>query len=722
MKLPVRSFAALTLSLLLAGSAYAQSVRYTPRAARTYAAEIDRPLTGPSAASPGAVVAQFLRDRGVDVSETSIVREGDPIPARNGISVLRFRQTVAGVNLYGHYAKAAFTQQGELVHLIENLAASLPASLAGPGVSEEQALRRALDQLYPGQPISVGAARRAQNAVVFARTAFFHAEPRVTRVAFQAADGRIRSGLLVETWSDRQNQLDHTLVGAGGDVLFVERRTSTDSYNVFANSPRVSAQAVVQGPAAGTTAASPEGWLSPGAQSSINITGNNVHGYLDAKSNNAPDFGGVAVTDGNFLMAANLAQEPSTPTNRDVAVQNLFYLNNRLHDILYAHGFTEAAGNFQENNFTRGGLGSDSVNAEAQDGRGENNANFATPPDGSNPRMQMYLFTGVGEYEVLVTAPSGVAGSYKAAIAEFGSSLRKPLSGDVVTPADAGGASPTDACEALPAAAVSGKIVLADRGNCTFVVKASNAQAAGAIGLLVANNTGGTDIAGLGGEDRTISIAVLMISQNDGATLKAATGVRATLRKAATPPLHIDSTLDSDIVYHEYGHGLTWRMIGGMSGAIAGALGEGAADVLAILINGDDRVAEYSVTSSGGLRRAPYATYPNTYKVVTGQQVHNDGELYAAIMWRLATLMGGTEADRTELLGYFVDAMNYIPPTPRYEDMRAGLLQATPANLDCDVWKAFAAYGVGEGSSATITSAGVTVTESFAVPRGCQAP
>jgi extracellular elastinolytic metalloproteinase len=174
--------------------------------------------------------------------------------------------------------------------------------------------------------------------------------------------------------------------------------------------------------------------------------------------------------------------------------------------------------------------------------------------------------------------------------------------------------------------------------------------------------------------------------------------------------------LDADVVYHEYGHGLTWRMIGGMSGAIAGALGEGASDVVAMLINGDDRIGEYSASSTGGIRRAPYAAYPNTYADITGAEVHDDGELYGAIMWRLATLMGGTAASRAQLLTYFVDAMNYIPQTPSYEDMRSGLLQATPPELDCTVWNAFAAFGVGEGSSATITSSGVTITESFVVP------
>ncbi|HJR59093.1 MAG TPA: M36 family metallopeptidase [Vicinamibacterales bacterium] len=718
MKSPVRPFLALAVSLLLAGTAFAQPAGYAPQKARTYAGDVDRPLTGPSTASPAAVIAQFLRDRGTDVAEASLVREGDPIPAINGIVVMRFGQTVAGLNLYGTYAKASFTRQGELVHLIENLAVALPSSLPGPGVSVEQALRGALNHLYPGQSIVVGAARREQNSVVFERTAFFHAAPRVTRVAFQATDGEIRPGLLVETWSDRRNQLHHTLVGQGGDVLFVEHRTNVDSYNIFAISPRVGSQMIVAGPA-GTTE-SPEGWLAPGPHSSINIAGNNVRSYLDARSNNTPDTGGVVINDGNFVMAVNLLQSPSTPTNRDVSVQNLFYLNNRLHDILYGHGFTEAAGNFQENNFGRGGLGSDSVNAEAQDGRGENNANFATPSDGSNPRMQMYLFTGVGEHEVLVTAPSGVAGSYKAFLADFGSALRRPVSGEVVAATDAGGVSATDGCEALQPDAVSGLIALVDRGTCTFVVKAANAQAAGAIGLLIANNRGGTDIEGLGGTDRSIRIPVLMISQNDGATLRAATGVQATMQKASTPPLDIDSTLDSDIVNHEYGHGLTWRMIGGMSGPIAGALGEGASDALAMLINGDDRIAEYSVSHSEGLRRFPYDGYPNTYGDVTGTSVHNDGEIYAAIIWRLMTLVGNTPENREQLLMYFVQAMNHIPSTPTFEDMRAGLLMATPTALDCTVWNAFAAFGVGEGSSATISRNSVTVVESFTVPAACQ--
>ena len=66
-------------------------------------------------------------------------------------------------------------------------------------------------------------------------------------------------------------------------------------------------------------------------------------------------------------------------------MSNLYFANNRIHDMLYRYGFDEASGNFQVNNYGHGGAGTDAVNAEAQDGAGINNANFGTPPDGSPP-------------------------------------------------------------------------------------------------------------------------------------------------------------------------------------------------------------------------------------------------------------------------------------------------------------------------------------------------
>ena len=48
--------------------------------------------------------------------------------------------------------------------------------------------------------------------------------------------------------------------------------------------------------------------------------------------------------------------------------------------------------------YTGQGLGNDPVLADAQDGSGMNNANFQTPPDGTSPRMQMYLFNATTPY------------------------------------------------------------------------------------------------------------------------------------------------------------------------------------------------------------------------------------------------------------------------------------------------------------------------------------
>ncbi|RUS25009.1 Fungalysin metallopeptidase-domain-containing protein [Jimgerdemannia flammicorona] len=76
----------------------------------------------------------------------------------------------------------------------------------------------------------------------------------------------------------------------------------------------------------------------------------------------------------------------------DGSVVNLFYWNNIIHDLFYRYGFDEQSGNFQEDNFGLGGLGHDAVVANAQDGSGYNNANFATPPDGQRGKMRMYVW------------------------------------------------------------------------------------------------------------------------------------------------------------------------------------------------------------------------------------------------------------------------------------------------------------------------------------------
>ncbi|HKQ77634.1 MAG TPA: M36 family metallopeptidase [Blastocatellia bacterium] len=123
------------------------------------------------------------------------------------------------------------------------------------------------------------------------------------------------------------------------------------------------------------------------------LIGNNVDARLDRDDNNQPDQPRLTVAAGDFSFPIDFTQAPTGENNQKAAQVNLFYWVNRYHDILYAFGFDEPSGNFQTNNFGRGGLGNDAIVADAQDGGGVNNANFSAPRDGTPGRMQMYLWT-----------------------------------------------------------------------------------------------------------------------------------------------------------------------------------------------------------------------------------------------------------------------------------------------------------------------------------------
>jgi hypothetical protein len=128
-----------------------------------------------------------------------------------------------------------------------------------------------------------------------------------------------------------------------------------------------------------------------------------------------------------------------------------------------------------------------------------------------------------------VNSPAAIAGIYSVGAASFGPQLNAgSVTGNVVLgtdPADGAGPSTTDACSPLTnGAAIAGNIALVDRGTCAFVIKAKNAQNAGAIAVLVADNVAGGPPAGLGGADPTITIPSVRITLADGSAIKAQLG------------------------------------------------------------------------------------------------------------------------------------------------------------------------------------------------------
>ncbi len=132
---------------------------------------------------------------------------------------------------------------------------------------------------------------------------------------------------------------------------------------------------------------------------------------------------------------------------------------------------------------------------------------------------------------VMINSPASIAGFCTAGAADFGPSLQTtgPRTADVVLVND-GVAPTTNGCE--PFGGVTGKIALIDRGLCGFTVKVKNAQDAGAIGVLVADNVWGPADP-LGGVDPTITIPSVRIPLGIGNTIKGQLGagvVNVTMR------------------------------------------------------------------------------------------------------------------------------------------------------------------------------------------------
>ncbi|MFI7633048.1 M36 family metallopeptidase [Nonomuraea sp. NPDC049400] len=88
--------------------------------------------------------------------------------------------------------------------------------------------------------------------------------------------------------------------------------------------------------------------------------------------------------------------DQSGEADLEAAMANLNAMHNRMHDWSYRLGFTETAWNMQADNGSRGGLGNDPEQGNAQAGARvlsvRDNANQITGPDGVAPITNMYLW------------------------------------------------------------------------------------------------------------------------------------------------------------------------------------------------------------------------------------------------------------------------------------------------------------------------------------------
>jgi subtilisin-like proprotein convertase family protein len=598
-------------------------------------------LTARSAADPATVGLGYVRDHrdafGLDGTDLSQLQLATSSVSSDGVTHLTWRQTVGGVPAYDSALFANVTADGRLVNAggapVHDLHVPSTDPPLGPSAARAAA-QRDLGVAVDGDPGSVGT-----DAV---RTTRFADGDSASLVTLADPDGDHLAWKLIV--AGKNPYIYEVLVDAASGAI-LHRASLTEfatSASVFKYHPGAAG--------AGGTATSvtfPSGWLPA---SPTSLTGPNAHAYADRNPNNGingdsetpPSSGSdfiypvisqnsaaasaghscpTAFTtpctwDGAYTFSSgNAIPTPgntSVTANQNQATTQLFYYVNNYHDWLASDpiDFTTASHNFQ---------GADPVNAEADDYGGLNNANMSTPPDGTSPTMQMYLFTG---------GFPAVNGADDASVVyhEYTHGLTNRL---------VGGDGAANGLQTRQSRAMG------EAWSDWYAMDYLNAQ-----GLVPDDpNTDGDVVVGA------------------YATNNLNTGIRFNALDCAvgSGPPHCPGT------------------------STAGSGGFTFADM-------------GRVSSSGG---NPYF------------EVHADGEIWAETLWDLRTAVGATVAR-----GLITNALRLSPKQPSFLTMRDAILQAdlvTGGSHRAAIWQVFAHRGMGFGATTTSGNAG-RGTVSFATP------
>lgn len=734
----------------------------------------------------------------------------DPSKSLNG-NVVKFLQTYNGLPIYSSVG-TALIKDNQIVYYTDNFVKDYGVSTSGTAViNKAAALQKVAEELKNSdianftilgylektKERSTSANQRLVYAnddqgnlrLAYEYTLMEPKSPNYWNILVDANNGKIllKNNLTVSCnfhpdayASDvNHNHADHfenTLIGPQNIIknnnaaLLVPDNATYNIFPLPIESATFGSRSLVSNP--WDLTASPEGWHSDGTNHYTITRGNNVFAYEDVAGTALtipPDYLPGTPADGGATRNFDFpfGMYATAAANRNASITNLFYLNNKVHDVFYKFGFTESARNFQQSNFGKPGVDDDAVFAEAQDGGGMNNANFSTLQDGYNPRMQMYLWSTTNTRLLFYNSPGAATTRVPiAASASFGPALTSAgITADVKLSSDILG------CQALPAGSLTGKIGLIERGgtNCGFTVKVKNAQNAGAVGVIVYNNAAAINFPStIGGVDTTITIPSILVTNSEGEYIKSQlasnTTVNATLKKDAAYNVVPDGSFDNGIVIHEYGHGISNRLTGAGVGCLSPSsskeqMGEGWSDFFALMLTnkaGDNASVARGVgtyvggqpNEGGGIRPAKYSpdltvngfTYGNTNGMeynngtATVPDVHSIGFVWATMLWDLhwkyvekygysSDVLANTTNGSTKVLQLVTDALKLQACNPSFIEGRTAILAAEMATTQgadkCMIWGVFARRGLGVNASAGAKNNINDQVQNFEVPAEC---
>ncbi len=373
-------------------------------------ARLDGFLTPPSGHPAAKVALDYVSAHAdvfrIDVSTLQLAREYVSI---DGTHHVWWRQLVKGIPVFGNGLKANVAADGRLINLSGSPLANLALGATSPSISADEALARTRqDAGVPALPLASKKRNDARGTIEFAT-----GEIAALTVFATPRGNRLGWDLLVEPTD--QQMYRQVIDAQTGEVLYRLSLVNSASGSAFRNYPGA--------PAGGTQEVfdlSGMGWLSPSAKI---LSGPNARVYSDQNANNVADqteeinrqdpatgrndwlwplqvFNPAVAGCGTFVCTWDPGLPGSWAHNENQSGTQLFVLLNLFHDHLKAApiGFTREAGNFE---------GDDPVRGEAMDGAKTfqnmpdgghiDNANFATPPDGFRPRMQMFLWHFPGD-------------------------------------------------------------------------------------------------------------------------------------------------------------------------------------------------------------------------------------------------------------------------------------------------------------------------------------
>ncbi|MGA8115269.1 MAG: M36 family metallopeptidase [Actinocatenispora sp.] len=374
-------------------------------------ANTDGFLTGASNAQPATIALDYVRAH-PDVFGLSESAAGKLTLRRDYVDVagthhLSFVQNVDGVAVFGNGLQANVARNGRLVSVLGSPVAKLPTSLApaklSAGAARTQAVRNA------GRSATKASATSHSDA---AHTTSFADGDTAKQVVFETLGGP-RLAWQTLTTPAKGSMYLHVIDAQSGRVLYRQdlAQDAAAKGSAWDNYPGAS-----KGGKRQSRNLTKPGWLPAGSDV---LDGANAHVYTDVNDNDKADaseevhakgsgnftFPFTTLNDENpgkgcsdaFPCTWNPNEANSWEANRKQNAVQVFYYLGKYHDHLAAApiGFTRAAGNFD----ARDG---DAVQAEPDDGANTadglpnsdhtDNANMSTPPDGTAPRMQMYLW------------------------------------------------------------------------------------------------------------------------------------------------------------------------------------------------------------------------------------------------------------------------------------------------------------------------------------------